>query len=291
MRKMKQAGCRHLPVEKDRFLGVVSLRDLLQVDLSEKDEEIRWLNAYIHYVPPESRASTSPSSRTLPAVRIVLVRPDTAANVGACARVVRNTGWPGSTSSRPATGARSSAGAPPGGRRTCSSRRASSRTSRRPLPDAHARWPSPASAAGALPPRTCARPPQEVAALAEDETASLVFGPETSGLTLAELALCGRTATIPTHPFQPSLNLSHAVMVAAYEVFRAGRRADASPAPGHPRREGAHARPAGARGWCASRALPDDEHRRATSASGSSCSPGPTSRRRKSSSSSTWRAR
>ncbi len=53
VRKMKQAGCRHLPlVEKDRFLGVVSLRDLLQVDLSEKDEEIRWLNAYIHYEPP-----------------------------------------------------------------------------------------------------------------------------------------------------------------------------------------------------------------------------------------------
>jgi CBS domain-containing protein len=53
VRKMKQAGCRHLPiVEKDRFLGVVSLRDLLQVDLSEKDEEIRLLNAYIHYVPP-----------------------------------------------------------------------------------------------------------------------------------------------------------------------------------------------------------------------------------------------
>jgi CBS domain-containing protein len=53
VRKMKQAGCRHLPVvTQDRFLGVVSLRDLLQVDLSEKDEEIRWLNAYIHYVPP-----------------------------------------------------------------------------------------------------------------------------------------------------------------------------------------------------------------------------------------------
>jgi len=33
---------------------MVSLRDLLQVDLSEKDEEIRLLNAYIHYVPPGS---------------------------------------------------------------------------------------------------------------------------------------------------------------------------------------------------------------------------------------------
>jgi len=55
VRKMKQAGCRHLPViQGDRFLGMVSLRDLLQVDLSEKDEEIRLLSAYIHYVPPGS---------------------------------------------------------------------------------------------------------------------------------------------------------------------------------------------------------------------------------------------
>jgi CBS domain-containing protein len=53
LRKMKQAGCRHLPVvEGDAYVGMVSLRDLLQVDLTEKDEEIRWLNAYIHYPGP-----------------------------------------------------------------------------------------------------------------------------------------------------------------------------------------------------------------------------------------------
>jgi CBS domain-containing protein len=53
LRKMKQAGCRHLPVvEKDELVGMVSQRDLLQIDLSEKDEEIRWLNAYIHFIPP-----------------------------------------------------------------------------------------------------------------------------------------------------------------------------------------------------------------------------------------------
>jgi CBS domain-containing protein len=53
VRKMKQAGCRHLPVvDGERLLGMVSLRDLLQIDLSAKDEEIRWLNAYIHYIPP-----------------------------------------------------------------------------------------------------------------------------------------------------------------------------------------------------------------------------------------------
>lgn len=54
LRMMKQAGCRHLPVVKgDALVGMVSQRDLLQVDLSEKDEEIRWLTAYIHFVPPE----------------------------------------------------------------------------------------------------------------------------------------------------------------------------------------------------------------------------------------------
>jgi CBS domain-containing protein len=55
LRKMKQAGCRHLPVvDAGNLVGMVSLRDLLQVDLTEKDEEIRWLNAYINYVPPEA---------------------------------------------------------------------------------------------------------------------------------------------------------------------------------------------------------------------------------------------
>jgi CBS domain-containing protein len=53
LRKMKQAGCRHLPVVRgDLLVGMCSQRDLLQIDLSEKDEEIRWLNAYIHYTPP-----------------------------------------------------------------------------------------------------------------------------------------------------------------------------------------------------------------------------------------------
>ena len=53
LRRMKQAGCRHLPVvQADRLVGMVAQRDLMQIDLSEKDEEIRWLNAYIHLGPP-----------------------------------------------------------------------------------------------------------------------------------------------------------------------------------------------------------------------------------------------
>jgi tRNA/rRNA methyltransferase len=68
----------------------------------------------------------------------------------------------------------------------------------------------------------------EVAGLGADERASLVLGPETSGLTLEELALCGRRARIPSHPDQPSLNLSHAAMIVAYEVYRAGHRPEAA---------------------------------------------------------------
>ena len=37
---------------RDRLVGMVAQRDLMQIDLSEKDEEIRWLNAYIHIGPP-----------------------------------------------------------------------------------------------------------------------------------------------------------------------------------------------------------------------------------------------
>lgn len=54
LRKMQKARCRHLPIlEHDNFIGLISLRDLLKVDADEKAEEIRMLNTYIHYVPPE----------------------------------------------------------------------------------------------------------------------------------------------------------------------------------------------------------------------------------------------
>jgi TrmH family RNA methyltransferase len=57
----------------------------------------------------------------------------------------------------------------------------------------------------------------------------LVFGPEQSGLTFEEMALCGRRASIPSHPAQPSFNLSHAVAITAYECFRM----EPAPRPGH----------------------------------------------------------
>jgi CBS domain-containing protein len=52
LRKMKQANCRHLPiVSGETLVGFISLRDLLQVDISEKDDKIEFLNNYMFHVP------------------------------------------------------------------------------------------------------------------------------------------------------------------------------------------------------------------------------------------------
>ena len=56
MQMMQARGCRHLPiVEGGRVVGMISLRDLLHVEIDEKNEEIRWMNAYIHDAPPDRR--------------------------------------------------------------------------------------------------------------------------------------------------------------------------------------------------------------------------------------------
>ena len=50
--KMKRVGCRHLPVVVDeKVIGMVSMRDLLRDELSEQDDEIRGLKAYMHQTP------------------------------------------------------------------------------------------------------------------------------------------------------------------------------------------------------------------------------------------------
>jgi tRNA (cytidine32/uridine32-2'-O)-methyltransferase len=50
---------------------------------------------------------------------------------------------------------------------------------------------------------------------------AVVFGPEASGLTNEELALCHATVRIPTDGRQPSLNLAQAVLIVAYELLLA----------------------------------------------------------------------
>ncbi|MDH3519567.1 MAG: CBS domain-containing protein [Myxococcales bacterium] len=52
--KMRDAGCRHLPViQGGRVIAMLSMRDLLRDEIEEQTEEIRHLRAYIHQVPSE----------------------------------------------------------------------------------------------------------------------------------------------------------------------------------------------------------------------------------------------
>lgn len=47
---MRQESIRHMPVrDGEKLVGVVSMRDLMQVDVEEKKQEIENLNSYIYY--------------------------------------------------------------------------------------------------------------------------------------------------------------------------------------------------------------------------------------------------
>jgi TrmH family RNA methyltransferase len=162
-------------------------------------------------------------------VRFVLVRPETPANVGACARVVRNAGFEGLDL------------VAPGDWRTVECWRTAwgahevlenARVFDR-LEEALAEstW-----AAGLTGRRDSTGPcldvreaAEAIATLSGADRVALVLGPETAGLTRQELARCGRCATIPSHACQPSLNLSHAAAVVAYEVYRARQKPDPAP--------------------------------------------------------------
>ena len=49
---MRRHGFRHLLIcEAGQLKGMVSMRDILLHDLSEKDDEVRMMRAYIHSVP------------------------------------------------------------------------------------------------------------------------------------------------------------------------------------------------------------------------------------------------
>jgi CBS domain-containing protein len=57
--RMQQAHVRHLIVlDRGRLTGILSLRDLMRVDLDEKDEALTMLNAYVHYIPVDQPIRT-----------------------------------------------------------------------------------------------------------------------------------------------------------------------------------------------------------------------------------------
>ena len=59
---------------------------------------------------------------------------------------------------------------------------------------------------------------QKFASMGDDQTLALVFGREDSGLTRDELVLCQHTVTIPTNDAFPTMNLAQSICVFCYEL-------------------------------------------------------------------------
>ncbi|MBU0676748.1 MAG: RNA methyltransferase [Verrucomicrobia bacterium] len=80
--------------------------------------------------------------------------------------------------------------------------------------------------------RSHAKTPREWAPFlvqkAQSNKVAILFGPEDKGLCNEDLALCTQIIEIPSTDNYPSLNLSHAVMVCAYELFLASGQFEAS---------------------------------------------------------------
>ncbi|MBY6276484.1 RNA methyltransferase [Symbiobacterium thermophilum] len=78
-----------------------------------------------------------------------------------------------------------------------------------------------------LPPRAAA---PMILDQARTQRVAILFGPERDGLPNAALDLCHGVITIPTHPFNRSLNLAQAALVIAYELWMAWTQPNDGPA-------------------------------------------------------------
>lgn len=152
-------------------------------------------------------------------VRIVLVEPREAGNVGAVARVMKNFGFDdlwiagGHPPLQPLAGwwASGAEDLVDASRRVPALAQA--------LDDAHLTIATTSMRGRTGEPGLA---PQDVAslyrALSGEQTLALVFGREDSGLTREEVALCQRTAAIPTNARFPTMNLAQAVCVFCWEL-------------------------------------------------------------------------
>jgi tRNA/rRNA methyltransferase len=170
-------------------------------------------------------------------VRIVLVEPHEAGNVGAAARAMKNFGFHelAIVGSRPQVTRDAAEWWAKGGLDVVQSARRYE-TLQEAMSDVHLSVAATAVRARhvyeQLTPSDVARLAEET--LGEDHTLALVFGREESGLSGAEIAMCQRTASIPTAPDCPTMNLAQAVAVFCYELAKGLRPAqvEKDPAPG-----------------------------------------------------------
>jgi tRNA/rRNA methyltransferase len=152
-------------------------------------------------------------------IRIVLVEPREAGNVGAAARVMKNFGvtdlW--------IVGRHPELHPPAGwwasGADDVVAQAHFVATLPEAIADAHAAIATTSSRGRTLPADLS---PGGVAAfaatMAAEQTLALVFGREDHGLTREEVILCGRTAVIPTNADFPVMNLAQSIGVFCYEL-------------------------------------------------------------------------
>ena len=171
-------------------------------------------------------------------VRIVLVRPEHSANIGAAARAIANMGLSGLDL------------VSPGDWRTVEAWRMAWRAEDtleqarvfdsldQALDGSVYTAGLTGRSGGRVDPIAVRAMAEQIASLPSEAAVSLVFGPESKGLTEKDLLRCQRRVRIPSHSAQPSLNLAQAVMVTTYEILVSGPVSgapEASPSQ-HPKR-------------------------------------------------------
>jgi tRNA/rRNA methyltransferase len=170
---------------------------------------------------------------TLMNCRVVLVRPQIAANLGATARVMRNLGCADLVLVGPAADP-----ADPQARRLSThgeevlDRCRVVRELGEAVADCTTVAATSARTGGLFRAQSAGTPadivPHLVAAM-RTGPAALVFGPEPTGLTNAEVTRCHFLIHIPTDPTYPALNLAQAVAICLYELRCAWLRRGAGP--------------------------------------------------------------
>jgi tRNA/rRNA methyltransferase len=154
-------------------------------------------------------------------VRIILVEPHEAGNVGAAARAIKNFGFHelAIVGARPQVTRDAAEWWAKGGASVVQSARHFA-TLEEALADVHLSIATTAvhgrHVFEQLAPFAVARLAEET--LGDEHTLALVFGREEFGLTGSEIAMCQRTASIPTSPEYPTMNLAQSVAVFCYEL-------------------------------------------------------------------------
>jgi tRNA/rRNA methyltransferase len=179
----------------------------------------------------------APPEAALAGIRIVLVRPKGAANVGAVARAMKNMGLADLALVRPARGWKRGATMAVHARDVFERARVVGSIAEA-VADCHLVV---GTTCRGGPYRAQAGSPEDLApfilARAATGRAAILFGPEDHGLANEDLKPCQRLLTIDTSDEYSSLNLAQAVLLCCYELRRAARAglqapSESVPAPG-----------------------------------------------------------